>query len=222
MRGSPQRELSSISAEVGFATPSDFSRVFRAQYDCTPSSWDRVSVLRRHSDQPTDGARSGYIGQPLPALVVARPAARLAYVRVRNPWQGDHLADGYDQLTDWLARRGVDPSTGDLVGLSWESGKATPVDKLSYDLAVTVGPDITPDGDIGIHQLPAVHTVEVHCRSLPETATAWDYLYGCWLPASSYEPDDAPALKRFRRRPEVFDATAWNVDCSIALRPRWP
>ena len=30
MRGSPDRELSSIAAEVGFTTPSEFSRVFKA------------------------------------------------------------------------------------------------------------------------------------------------------------------------------------------------
>ena len=179
-------------------------------------------MLGRHLDPPTGRDRSGYIGPALPAVVVARPASRLAYVRVRNPWQGNHLADGYAQLTDWLARRRVDASTGDLVGLSWENAKATPVDRLTYDLAVTVGPGVTPDGAIGIHELPAVRAVEVHCQSLRETATAWNYLYGCWIPASSYEPADGPALKRFRHRPEVLDDQAWNVDCSVALRSRWP
>ncbi|MCP3992452.1 MAG: helix-turn-helix domain-containing protein [Actinomycetia bacterium] len=45
MRGSPHRTLSSIAAEVGFATPFDFSRVFRAQFGCSPSIWDRRSRL---------------------------------------------------------------------------------------------------------------------------------------------------------------------------------
>ena len=188
MQGSPDRTLSSIAAEVGFATPSDFARVFRAHYGQTPSSWDRRSPLAAPSPRtgidrapaPAPATAPGTAPGPddeRPVSVVERPAARLAYVRVRDPWRGDNLAAGYHRLTDWLSGRGVGPSAGELVGLSWESAKATPIERLSYDLAVTVGPGV--DADL-------------------------------------------PAIKRFRRRPRVLDATAWDVDCSIALRPRWP
>ncbi len=224
MRGSPQRQLSSISAEVGFATPSDFARVFRASYGRTPSSWDRVSVLG--TVDPGQGGLGTGEPSPAPALLTWRPAISLAFVRVTDPWQGDHLAEGYASLCRWLAERGVGPNQGQLIGLTWESAKATPQERLTYDLGVTVDPErspgLAPDGEVGRHELPAGRAVEVRCRSLPETAAAWEYLYNHWLPASCWEPDDGPALKRFRRRPERLDAAAWEVDCSIGLRPRWP
>lgn len=222
MRGSPKRELSSIAVEVGFATPSDFSRVFRANYDRTPSSWDRISRLDGESDFAMDMRSTDWAGPPIVAHVVKRPESRLAYLRVRDPWQRGHLSDGYARLISWLTDRKVEWRRQELVGVSWESGQATPLHRLVYDLGITVGAGIHSEGEVGIHEFPAVRAVEVHCESLPETALAWDYLYGSWLPDSCYEPEDMPAMKRFRRPPEVFDAESWDVDCSIALRARRP
>ncbi|MEL6983149.1 MAG: AraC family transcriptional regulator, partial [Actinomycetota bacterium] len=232
MRGSPERPLSSISAEVGFATPSDFARIFRARFGRTPSSWDRVSVLGRVD--PDLGSLGTGAPSPAPAVLTRRPAVRLAFVRVADPWREGHLADGYAQLCRWLGDRGIGPDEGQLVGLSWESAKATPADRLTYDLGVTVDTDLDlepnhglglglePDGLVGWHELAARPTVEVRCHHLAETAAAWEHLYGQWLPRSCWEPDGGPAIKWFQRRPARLDPDAWEVDCSIGLRPRWP
>ncbi|MDH3680165.1 MAG: AraC family transcriptional regulator, partial [Acidimicrobiia bacterium] len=213
--------LSSIAAEVGFATPSDFSRVFKASFGQTPSSWDRRSRLDGQPDLgPPD---QGVTGHPdLTARVVERPACHVAYVRIKEPWQDDHLAAGYARLISWLSERSIPWRTGQLVGVSWESGKATPLDRLVYDLGITVDPEIPAGDEVAIQHFPAARAVEVHCRSLADTARAWDLLYCSWLPGSGYEPADLPAMKRFRTTPDLFDAAAWDVDCSIALRRRRP
>lgn len=216
MRGS-NRDLTSIALEVGFGTPSDFSRVFRRCYGVAPSSWDRVSRLDGGVDFATTLAKQG-VAPASGARITERPAQRLAYIRVRNPWQGDSLAIGFDRLQRWFAERELNWKTRQLVGLSWDSEKATPIERLVYDLGLTVDESVRADGEIGVHRLPAVRAVELHCKSLPETAVAWEFLYRDWLPTSGFEPDDIPATKRFRRTPEVFDDEAWDVDCSIAIR----
>lgn len=220
MRGAPDRDLGSIGVEVGFATPSEFSRIFRTAYGRPPSVWDRRSRLDGAADLTADAGRSAVADLGLTAQVVNRPACRLAYVRVRRPWQGRHLAEGYERLSAWLADRGVDGFRQELVGLSWESGKVTPLDRVVYDLGVTVPAEVEAEGEIGIHLLPAAPAVEVHCRELWVTAYAWEYLYRDWLPGSRFGPADQPAVKRFRVVPRRLDADAWDVDCSIALRPR--
>ena len=218
MRGSPCRELSSIAVEVGFSTPSEFSRVFRSHYGQAPSQWDRRSRL----DDETDFV--GDLGEvtDCDARIVSRDPCRVMYVRVRDPWRGAHLQDGYARLTARLEERSVAWRSGELLGMSWDSEKATPLDKLVYDLGITVPEEIAADDEFGVHELPCAKAVEVHCESLRDTAVAWDYLYRRWLPESRFEPTDMPAIKRFRRVPEVFGAGAWDVDCSIALRDRMP
>ncbi|MCP4201255.1 MAG: AraC family transcriptional regulator [bacterium] len=217
IRAAPERSLSSIALEVGFNTPSDFSRVFRRVYGVSPSSWDCKSRLDGAPDIAVDARRAG-AEAPAPALVVSRDPCRLAYLTVRDPWRGGRLAAGYQTLLaaveGWRNRA--------LIGSSWDSEKSTPLERVTYDLGLVVGPDFEPVGNIAVRELPGVEAVEIHCTSLMQVALAWDYLYTVWLPGSDHEPADLPALKRFRRTPEVLDDAAWDVDCSIALRPQQP
>ncbi len=223
MRSTPTRDLGSVGVEVGFATPSEFSRVFRSVYGRSPSTWDRRSRLDGAVDL-TDEVAAEEAGISWPdgsgpkARLMARPACRVAYLRVRDPWQDDRLTEGYDQLLTWVRQRMIEPTDQQLLGLSWESGKVTPLDLLVYDLGITVPEDVTAEGTIGVHHLPAALAVEVHCTSLRSTAIAWEFLYGEWLPKSGYEPLDRPAVKWFRRAPDRLDSAAWDVDCSIAVR----
>lgn len=217
MRGAPHRELTSIALEVGFGTPSDFSRVFKSVYGCAPSKWDRKSRL--DGDTRFEEALAATEAPTMHPRIVDRPACRLIYVRVRDPWSEHGLRDGYARLRAWFETHDlIDPSS-QLLGASWDSEKATPLDRLHYDLGITVQDRIAPEEGFGVHEFPAVRAVEVHCACLRDTAYAWDYLYETWLPDSTFEPAEMPALKRFRQLPAHFGPSAWNVDCSIALRP---
>jgi AraC family transcriptional regulator len=215
MRGAPHRELTSIALEVGFKTPSDFSRVFRSVYGVAPSHWDRKSRL---DDVTAFTDPDATTPDSMPVQRVRHEACRVAYVRVNDPWTGTGLTRGYASLRRWYREHGGDCEAATLVGMSWDSDKATPIERLQYDLGFVLEPGFRHTDGVGVHVFPAIDAVEVHCTSLRQTATAWDYLYERWLPASGYEPDEMPAIKRFRRAPEVFDANAWDLDCSIAIR----
>jgi len=233
MKASPRRALGSIALDAGFSSQSDFSRVFRATYGIAPSAWDRRSVLRAGGEEHLDGEavggvaeRPGRFGRPEPpirARVREHPARRVAYLRLRNPFGSDALPRAYDELKRWLEVRDVDWRECRVFGVSWDHYDATPLDQIRFDLGFSVPESVEPEGEIGIHEIPAVRSVDAHSHGpLLRIAQAWDYLYLEWLPRSGYEPDDVPALKRFRRRPDETGWEEWDVDCSIAIRPLRP
>lgn len=222
MKASPGKALGTIALDSGFSSPSDFSRVFRTAYGIAPSAWDRVSALHAANDLgDVDGEGPGRFGRPDPPIDVTvrhHSAVRIAYVRLRDPFRGTMLADGYRQLGAWLASRGVSWRSAALFGISWDNYDATPLRTVRFDLGFEVGPDVHPVGEIGVLDVPAVRSVDAHSAGpLLRVAQAWDHLYLEWLPSSGYEPDDLPAMQRFRRHPA--DWTEWDVDCCIALRP---
>ena len=226
MKTSPERSLTSIAMEVGFSASSDFSRVFRSHYGIAPSDWDRKSRLEPEEMPGYDEAvRTARAAGPAPeARVVDHPAVRLAYVRVRAPFVTDALPRGYERLTSWLQERGVDWRVRPLLGMSWDNYETTPLDQVRFDLGFSVPDEITPADEVGIHEFPALRSVDVHCRGeMMRIAVAWDYLYEEWLPGSGWEPDDLPPMKRFRRRPDEMGGWEhWDVDCSIPIRSERP
>ena len=225
MKASPKRELGSIALEVGFSCQSDFSRAFRRLYGIAPSSWDRKSRLESEPDPrvPSVDQLADASSAPLEARLGNHPACRLAYVRMQTWFVGDALQKGYEKLIGWLEERDVDWQSSQLLGLSWDNYETTPLDQVRYDFGFAVPESIEAEGEIGIHELPAMRSVDVHCRGhLSVIARAWDYLYEEWFPNSRYEPDDMPAIKRFRTHPDQLDWKEWDLDCSIAIRPFRP
>ena len=222
MKASPRRQLTSIALSLGYPSLSEFSRAFRREYGTAPSAWDRRSRLDSTQVGGEGPGRSasaeGSAG--IAARVVEHEACRLAFVRMRTYFVGDALPEGFSQLTGWLESRGVDWRAEKMIGMSWDHYVVTPLDQVRYDFGFTVPRDLQGGEDIGIRELPALRSVEVHCRGpLSAIARAWDYLYDEWLPSSDYEPDDLPAMKRFRRRPDDIGWDRWDLDCSIPIRP---
>ncbi len=223
MKASPDRSLVTIALECGFSEQSDFSRLFKKRYGVAPSKWDRKSRLDDQGIVDPDAVREAIERTPMNARLVDRPACRLAYVRLRFPFMGDALRVGYQRLTGWLDTKGFDWRRGTLLGMSWDHYETTPLEDVRFDFGFSVGDDIEADDEFAIHELPAVRAVEVYCDGpLSKVAMAWTYLYEDWLPASDYEPADLPGIKRFRRRPDEVGWDVWEVDCSIAVRPKVP
>ena len=217
MMASPDRELGSIAHEVGFAGQSDFSRAFKRLYGIAPSTWDRTSRLDA-SEIPEGPAPAN--GEPFAVKLQRHPACRIAYIRMQTPFLGQPLRDGYAKLTGWLDARGFDWRASKLLGIGWGNYETTPIDQVQFDFGFVVPPEFKTEGEIGIQEYPELLAADVHCQGgLPRIAAAWDHLYEEWFPQSRYEPEDQPGIKRFHRRPDELGWNAYDLDCSIAVRP---
>ena len=220
MRAKPERPLLDVALESGFASASDFSRVFRQHHGIAPSAWDRVSVLTDKLEGFDDGLAAARATSPVFEPIVRRhEGCRLAYVRVSTPFLDDKLLDeGYAALTGWFEERGVDWRALGLIGMSWDRPETTPLEQVRFDLGFPLPDGLSAAGPVSEVTLPAMRSVEIHVDDeLVYVALAWEHLYEEWFPGSGEEPADLPAMKRFRRRPEELGWHRVDLDCCIAL-----
>lgn len=245
MKAAPRRSLSAVAHEAGFGSLSDFSRAFRRQYGLAPSRWDRRSRLNCRaspaSRDPADVAsrdpadvpsrdpakvppydpRSGNVAdeRPLSAPQLREtPPLRLAYVRIRRPFEAGALARGYERLREWLHGRRLPEDR--LLGLSWDDVDVTPLDQIRYDFAATVPAGARGGKGVGIRDLPGLLIVASPATgSLDRVARVWDHLYHDWLPRSRFEPYNLPPFEWYRAWPDAVDTEDWDLDCCIPLKP---
>ncbi|MEM8746325.1 MAG: helix-turn-helix domain-containing protein [Actinomycetota bacterium] len=217
MRTDCDRPLTAVAGDVGFATPSEFSRVFRERFGVAPSRWnrrDRLDVGESLAD-PSMTAASFDEDR---VVERTRPATTVVATRVRDPWRSGRLVAAVGGMADSWAERGLAWGSASVVGLSWEDELSTPLERLSYDVGVVVSPDSAADAsraDESLHRLAAARTVEVDCAGLTDAALAWPTLYR-WIAERPDAPVDRPAVKWFDHAPGT-DPSEWRFACSIAI-----
>lgn len=230
MMTSPRRRLDAVALDSGFGSHSDFSRVFKRHYGIAPSAWDRkcrLSPVAITDDYEVVLERAMADADTVPLRIVDQPRRHLVYARARTPFIGPPLVEAYERLVAGLDRRGIDVRSADLLGWSWDNYETTPLERVCFDFGFAVprhaydaladDPSLADDG-LGQHVFEAHRAVQARVTGdRLRIAVAWEVLYTRWLPASSFDLLDLPAIKVFERRPSETGWTAFDLWCSLAL-----
>lgn len=226
LHADPALTLTEAAAAVGFATPSQLSRAFRARFGMPPSDWDRVGPLHERAqnpalaDLPLLGAEDTAGGS---AAVSVRqlPGFGFAYRRILDPYGSSRLLDAWGELASWAGgRAGSGPAGHRLVGMSWDDPDVVPAASCRYDLGVTVDVRGPAPPASTVRWVPSGRVAALRVRGdLAAVDAAWQALYRSWLPASAYVRASMPAMEWFHADPAPSGWTQWDLDCLVPVLP---
>lgn len=207
----PRTNLTRIALACGFGSSSNFSRVFKRHYGVAPSRFDlaelrdrRRAELQRAIEDPEarhllDRCPPGENPDGFAVRFRDRPPRTVAYIRVLDPYRPDRVTDAAARLVAWAEARDV--ADGEWLGYMWDDPDIVAPADCRYDVGVVV-PDVEPRGAVGRMAFDAMRVAEVEIRgAIDLEQRALDWLYGTWLPASGYVPDDLPCFESWIGRP---------------------
>jgi AraC family transcriptional regulator len=220
----PLRSVTDIALDCGFSTSALFSRLFRARFGMSPTSWrDGGFEIRKHrqtirKNRKDISPRLGYslsagIKSPerrwkmskTPVVKVQDvPSIRVAYVKHMKGYEDNAgIENAFQTLFCWAGPRGVMSPDMKVLGMSLDNPEITPKDKCRYYACVAVTERAEAEGAVGImNTRPGKYAVG-RFEGGPEIfKAAYDYMYGEWLPKSGCQPDDAPAFESYIGEPE--------------------
>ena len=148
------------------------------------------------------------------------PKMTVAYIRNMGPWGGDK--NEYKRLRNKLfswaeARDLIFGKDFKYLILYHDDPKVALSDKLRMSLCITVPPETKVGGEIGKMEIGAARYAIAHFElTSNDFQTAWEWLYGQWLPDSGYELDDKPYFETY---PEVPKGDKFIVDFCIPVKP---
>jgi AraC family transcriptional regulator len=239
LRIHPRTAITDIALDCGFSDSAAFARSFRRRFEITASEWRAGargnlsmtnSNLRQDTELiPGDNACTGErrcraVGDLKNAGVkVSRHADRtVAYLRHVGPFEGNAelFAGLFERLYAWAEVRDLlRPHESEALIVSHDSIGITDERKLRVSICVTVPPQTGTGGVVGKMTIPGgkYATARFALRH-DEYAAAWNWIFGTWLPASGYQPDDRPCF-------ELYDVPVrrWGgkttVDICVPVRP---
>lgn len=157
LKASPQKRITDVALETGFAGTAEFSRAFKSHFGKTASSWDRRSPLENSKICKAPDMLSFYTVEELERWKAASENARVrvqrfnafryVYRRIYAPYGSTGLLDAYNALIAWLVERRTDLRDVVFIGMSMDDPSITPSENCRYDLGVAF--PMQPGGILG-------------------------------------------------------------------------
>ncbi|MFT7616853.1 MAG: AraC family transcriptional regulator [Planctomycetota bacterium] len=221
------KSMTQVALTCGLGSSSNFSRVFKQQYGVPPSRFDiaglreqRHEEINNSSSEFTDGLRLERLppGENPDNFVIRMrelPERTVAYIRSLDPYRNGIVTGAVERLMFWAEARKL--ADGNWLGYMWDDPQIVAHKDCRYDVGLEVT-DVTPEGEIGKLQFPAMLVAEVEMKgSIELEQRALDWLYGTWLPTSGYVPSAQPCFESWIGRPFAhgFEHFELNVQLPV-------
>ena len=239
MRANKKQSITEIAYKCGFSDLSVFARNFRKYFRLSASLYRKmsheksnISQTDRNNQQAGDRPAAYFCPETKTikwrtnmklnknAEVRVLPEMTVAYLRHIGPYKGNEklFEQLWNKLFSWAGPRGL------LGGNDFKSlviyhddPNVTGEEKLRMSVCITVPPETKVDGETGKMVIGEAQYViarfEVNASEFQE---AWDWVYGQWMPASGYEPDDKPCFEMY---PEEPKNGKFIVDICVPVKP---
>ncbi len=221
----PRTPVTTIALECGFSTSANFARAFKLRFGQSATEYRRErspkSKLSQTDRKPgeaapapngqarivmTEDGRCTDAGATMVVELRTLPSWRIAYVRHHGSYYAQGLYDAWDRLSRWVVAKGLWSPEAMFVGIAHDYPSVTPDARCRYDACVVVGAEVSPEGLVGVTDLPGgLYAVWNTVCAPDQIGSSWDELFREWLPDSGSQPDARPCLELYGDGAELPD-----------------
>lgn len=215
-----------LAMAAGYETHEAFTRAFRAHFGQSPSEFRRAqrpvpypSVLNRvhYGGYEPLAEFDPVVGrQTMDVKIEHKPATRVAFVRHQGPYMQSDKA--WETLMSWANRRGLVGPQARMLGLSYADPEVVAPEDCRYDACLVVGPEVEPEGEVGVQEIPAGEfAVTLHVGPYEGLKQTYAELMGQWLPRQARAAGDPPSVERYFNNPATTKPEELRTEVAIRL-----
>ncbi len=205
--------LSEVAGRHGYPNISSFTRAFRAAHGVSPGEF-RVRGIQLANDlhQVSRGVCM------YPVILQNLPPSRAAGVLHRGAYPG--IAKAFQQLGGILFARRLIPHARGMIAIYHDAPDSKPEAEMRSHAAVIFADSFPKDVD-GLEYFDIAggkYAVMQHSGPYATLGSAYDWLYGKWLPQSGEEPRDAPPIELYVNDPRTTAPEQLRTDIRLPLK----
>ncbi|MGY6704823.1 AraC family transcriptional regulator [Roseinatronobacter sp.] len=203
--------LDRTSELAGYSSTDTFGRAFRDAFGDTPAQY---RALGKHA--AFKQAASTCDARRFPVSVVTLPEQRCAGVdHIGAYMRIDHAMD---RLFTALSKQGTLPEVPSMIGVFFDDPDLGEEAALRSRACMPVGSDVAINTPLAETMLKGgLYAKLNYAGPYAAMRDAYRWLLGTWLPASGYEPDDAPVFELYLNDPSQVPQSALRTDIHLPL-----
>lgn len=204
--------LDRISDMAGYSSTDTFGRAFREAFGEAPTQFRALGAHAAFKEATRIEDASGF-----PVSVVTLPEQRCASMAHTGSYMRIDQAMG--RLFAELSKRGSLPDLPAMIAVFFDDPEMTNQEALRSRACIPVGDTVMIDE-------PLVETVLTgglyaklsYTGPYAAMGGAYRWLLGTWLPASGYEPDEAPVFEAYLNDPGHVSQSELRTDILLPLK----
>lgn len=206
-------DIATITTQAGYSSPDTFGRAFKDAFGLSPTAY-----RENGSHAAFKAANTANDVRTFPVTVLSLPERRCAGIDHTGSYMAIDHAMG--QLFAELVTRNALPAQPAMIGLFFDDPDLGPESQLRSRACLPIADSVAITA-------PLVETVlrgGLYARlsytgPYADMRGAYRWLLGTWLPASGYEPDDAPIFEAYLNDPREVPQSQLRTDIHLPLRP---
>jgi AraC family transcriptional regulator len=218
------RPVTDVALEAGYASLEAFSRAFKDHYGQSPRDfreyvrqvYQSVVGLLLPGRSTNEEAGSSVVRDPI-VTIRRKPPLFVACARAVGPYE-QTSAYAWAKLAAWSCPRGLLRPDAIHIGMLHDDPSLAPSERLRFDACLAVGPEVAPEGDIGVMHIPGgEYAVTVHNGPIEELGKTYTRLFGQWLPETGREPAPRPSYYVCRTDPRSAPSGEMRLEVHVSL-----
>ncbi|MEL6519363.1 MAG: AraC family transcriptional regulator [Pseudomonadota bacterium] len=188
-------KVAEIAKCCGYENSQSFVRAFRDEYGMTPAAFRARGALPKKESPNQQGNQ-----QMFPVEILEQPARRLAAL----PHQGTYMTIGkkFETLGTIISSRNLWHHANGMVGVYWDDPDAVAEDQLRSHAGAAVDEAMDIAEPLTELRLKGGRYAVMHYKGhYSGLKSAYQYMYGTWLPQSGAELGDQPPIEVYLNSP---------------------
>ena len=205
--------LAEVAERYGYPNVANFTRAFSAAHGLSPGAFRDRGVQLANDLQKTTGENRMY-----PVIIEDMPQSRAAGVLNVGPYPG--IARAFQQLGGILVARQLIPHVRGMIAVYHDAPESKPEAEMKSHAAVIID-DSFPEKIEGLEYFDIAggrYAVMQHSGPYATLGSAYEWLYGKWLPQSGEQPRDAPPIEFYVNDPRNTPPDKLRTDIRLPLK----
>lgn len=204
--------LAEVAERYGYRDVASFTRAFGAAHGVSPGEFRDRGVQLANDLHHVSGGDCVY-----PVIIQDLPPSRAAGVPHVGPYPG--IARAFQQLGGILFARQLIPHVRGMIAVYHDAPASKPEAEMRSHAAVIIADSFPKDVE-GLEYFDLAggkHAVMQHSGPYATLGSAYEWLYGKWLPQSGEEPRDAPPIELYVNDPRNTPPDQLRTDIRLPL-----
>lgn len=188
-------EIAKIATQVGYDNEKSFTRLFTEKYGMSPNLFRKQGGYNSPNNIL---AKGDYL--MFDVRLENSESRKLHTIFHKGPYEESGKA--FEKLIAMATSRKIWPNVTGIFGVHWDNPETVPAQDLRTHAGLQLKDETTAPEELEPLTLQGGSYAILHYKG-PYTAikSAYDYLFGEWLPNSGKEPADAPCFEVYLNNP---------------------